>query len=55
MNGVHYVERARNGICQKIYNSVDRLGADVGSITFRCVTWETTEFALSGTTVSQQG
>jgi len=33
------------------YSSVDRLGADVGPEYFRCVTWETTERALSGTTV----
>jgi len=51
MNGVHYVERTRNDNVRR-FSSMDRLGADVRSIRFiRCVTWETTEFALSGTTV----
>jgi len=51
MNGVHFVERTRNGNVRR-FSSMDRLGADVRSICFiRCVIWETTEFALSGTTV----
>jgi len=51
MNGEHYVERTRNGNVKR-FSSMDLLGADVRSIYFiRCVTWETTEFALSGTTV----
>jgi hypothetical protein len=51
MNGVHYVELTRNGNVRR-FCSMGRLGADVRSICFiPCVTWETTEFALSGTTV----
>ena len=51
MNGVHYVERTHNGNVRR-FSSMDRLGADVRSVCFiRCVTWETTEFALFGPTV----
>ena len=38
INGVHYVERTPNDLMSEDFSSVDRLGADVRSIHFRCVT-----------------